>query len=129
MKNAKGIIVTTAIILGGMRVWLQLHGQTTSTFRQWVIGFGALMFGLAVLSEWSAAAAGGFALLIVVTDLIENGKPLFDSITSAIKTAPGNTSSTVVPPAGSPQPAQAGVTRVAASPVAQGFAGKVASGG
>lgn len=83
MKGKNGII-TAAIVLGGMRLWLQLRGKTKTPFEEWFIGYGALFFVIALFSEASPGGASMFAWLVVLADFLENGESLTTDISSAI---------------------------------------------
>lgn len=83
MKPKKAII-TVAIVVGGIRLWMQLRGKTTTPFSEWAIGYGVLIIFLAFLAESYPPAAAPLAGTVIVGDVLKNGAGLFEDITAAI---------------------------------------------
>ena len=82
--KAKGWVVTSAAMIAGIRLWMQVRGKTKTPFAEWAVGFGALMVFLAVMAEWAPQAAGPLAGTIVVGDFLQNGASLFEDLSSII---------------------------------------------
>jgi len=82
--KAKSWVITSAALIAGVRMWMQIRGKTKTPFSEWVVGFGALFVILAVMAEWAPAAAGPLAGTIVVGDFLVNGASLFDDISSVV---------------------------------------------
>jgi hypothetical protein len=80
----KQAVMTVALVVGGIRLWMQIRGKTTTPFSEWAIGYGVLVIFLAFLAEAYPAAAGPLAGTVIVGDLLKNGAGLFDDITAAI---------------------------------------------
>lgn len=82
--GGKSALLTSALIIAGIRLWMQLRGKTKTPFQEWAIGWGALFFILALLSEVSPSAAGSLSLVVVVSDFLVNGVSLTTDISSTI---------------------------------------------
>ena len=82
--KAKGWVVTSAAMIAGIRLWMQVRGKTKTPFAEWAVGFGALMVFLAVMAEWAPAAAAPLAGTIVVGDFLQNGASLFEDLSKII---------------------------------------------
>jgi hypothetical protein len=82
--KAKGWVVTSAAMIAGIRLWMQVRGKTKTPFAEWAVGFGALMVFLAVMAEWAPQAAGPLAGTIVVGDFLQNGASLFEDLSGII---------------------------------------------
>jgi hypothetical protein len=116
MSKAGGrtALITSAMLVAGIRLWLQIRGKTTTPFSQWAIGWGATFFILSLLSEAAPSAAGSLSLVIATSDFLKNGVGLTTDISSLI----GNTEA-VGSPATSP---------LVANPFGTGAGSNVASG-
>lgn len=80
----RGALITSAMIVAGIRMWMQLRGKTKTPFNEWAIGWGATYFILALISEVSATAAGSLALVVAFSDFLVNGVGLTTDISAAI---------------------------------------------
>lgn len=90
MRGHKRWIVTAALIVAGIRLWMQVRGKTKTPFDEWVVGWGALFMLLAIFSETGPAGeqlAAGLAGTVVLGDVLVNGSSLFEDISGAIKGA------------------------------------------
>lgn len=101
MSNAgsKNALLTSAMLVAGIRLWMQLRGKTKTPFNEWVIGWGATFFFLALLSEASPQAAGGLSLVLAFSDFLVNGISLTTDVNSAITQSETNKGSSVFVPA------------------------------
>lgn len=90
---SKNALITAAMIVAGIRLWLQVRGKTKTPFNEWAIGWGATFFFLAVLSEVSPTSAGSLSLVIAVSDFLANAVNLTTDIESLIGNAPGSNKS------------------------------------
>jgi hypothetical protein len=86
MNNAGGktALLTSAMLVAGMRLWMQIRGKTTTPFNEWAIGWGATFFILSLVSEASPAGAGALSLVIVLADFLKNGVALTTDISSLV---------------------------------------------
>ena len=82
--GGKRMLVTAALLVAGIRMWMQVRGKAKTPFAEWAIGWGALFFLLSIFSEAYPAGAGSLALTIVVGDVLVNGTSLFTDISGAI---------------------------------------------
>lgn len=94
--GSKNALITAALIVAGIRLWLQVRGKTKTPFNEWAIGWGATFFFLAILSEVSPTSAGSLSLLIAISDFLANAVNLTTDIESLIKNAPGSGPSNVL---------------------------------
>lgn len=94
-------IVTVAVVVAGMRLWMQVRGKTTTPFGEWAVGWGALFFILSLYSEIAPQGAAMFSLVIATADVVKNGTSLFTDISSTITGAekPGSSPAPVFSPA------------------------------
>ena len=83
--NAKSMLVTAAMIIAAIRLWMQVRGKTKTPFIEWAIAWGALFFILALVAEASPAAATSLAFIVVVSDFLKNGVSLTTDISSVVK--------------------------------------------
>lgn len=83
--GARTALITSAMFVAGIRMWLQIRGKTTSSFQEWAVGWGATFFVLALLSEAMPTAAGGLSLVIAFSDFLENGVTLTTDIEKVVK--------------------------------------------
>lgn len=86
MSNAAGrtALITSAMLVGGMRLWLQLRGKATTPFNEWAIGWGATFFILSLMAEVTAEGAGALSLIIAVSDFLKNGVALTTDISNVV---------------------------------------------
>lgn len=96
--GGKRALVTAALLVAGIRLWMQLRGKTKTPFPEWAIGWGATFFILALMSEASPEAAGTLALTVVVGDFLMNGTTLLTDVTGSITTAEKGTPTFVPTP-------------------------------
>lgn len=82
--GGKRALLTAALIVAGIRLWMQLRGTTKTPFQEWAIGWGAFFFLMAVLSEVSPQGAGSLSLIVVVGDTLKNGASLATDVSSSI---------------------------------------------
>lgn len=82
--SARSALITAAMVVAGIRLWMQIRGKTTTPFAEWVVGWGALFFVLALLSEVAPTAAASLALLVLVADFLKNGVSLTGDISSIV---------------------------------------------
>lgn len=82
--NAKSALVTAAMIVAAIRLWMQVRGKTKTPFIEWAIGWGALFFILSLVAEASPAAATSLAFIVVVSDFLKNGVSLTKDISSVV---------------------------------------------
>jgi hypothetical protein len=82
--GGRNALVTSALLVAGIRMWMQLRGKTKTPFNEWAIGWGATFFILALLSEASMTAAGSLSLVVAFSDFLVNGVSLTNDISSAI---------------------------------------------
>lgn len=95
--GSKRALLTSAIIIAGIRLWMQVRGKTKTPFVEWAVGWSALFFILALLSEAAPSAAGALSLVVVTSDFLVNGVSLTDDISSVIQgSEKGSTSNTFV---------------------------------
>lgn len=86
MKKSGGqtALITAAMVIAGIRLWSQLRGKAKTPFNEWAIGWGAMFFTLALLSEVAPTAAGALAWIAVVSDFLQNGVSLTTDVSSII---------------------------------------------
>ncbi len=82
--KGKRWVITAALLVAGIRMWMQVRGKTKTPFAEWVIGWGALFFFLAMMAEVYPAAAAPLAGTVVVGDFLTNGASLFDDLTGLV---------------------------------------------
>ena len=91
------------LVVVAIRMWMQLRGKTKTPFNEWAIGFGALFFILALVSEVTENGAASLALLVALSDFLINGESLTTDVSNLItnteKTS-GNTPVFVATPFG-----------------------------
>lgn len=82
--GGRNALIISALVVGGIRMWLQVRGKTKTPFVEWAIGWGATFFLLALLSEASPGAAGSLSLIIAVSDFVVNGVSLTTDVNSLV---------------------------------------------
>lgn len=82
--GSRKALLTSAMIVAGIRLWLQVRGKTKTPFPEWVMGWGATFFFLSLLSEASPQTAGGLSLVIVTSDFLANGVGLTTDLSSIV---------------------------------------------
>lgn len=83
MKGSAGRwLLTAAMLVAGVRLWMQVRGKTKTPFDEWVVGWGVTFFFLSILAEAYPGAAGSIAGTIVVGDFLINGETLFEDLSS-----------------------------------------------
>lgn len=82
--GGRNALITSAMLVAGIRLWMQIRGKTKTPFQEWAIGWGATFFFLAVLSEAAPTAAGSLSLLIATSDFLINGVGLTQDITGLV---------------------------------------------
>ena len=87
--NGKRWVLTSAMLVAGIRLWMQLRGKTKTPFGEWAVGWGVTFFFVAMLSEEYPQAAGALAGTIVVGAFLVNGASLFEDMTSAVSSGAG----------------------------------------
>lgn len=101
--GGKRALLTAALVVAGVRLWMQVRGKTKTPFAEWAIGWGALFFILSLMSEASPQAAGTLALTVVTGDILVNGTSLLTDISGSITSAEkGTPTLTPTPFAGQP---------------------------
>jgi hypothetical protein len=87
MGGGKRWVITAAVLIAGIRLWMQIRDKTKTPFSEWVVGYCALFFFLAIMSEggrtWETAAAS-LAGIVVVGDLLTNGASLFEDVNTVV---------------------------------------------
>jgi ABC-type uncharacterized transport system permease subunit len=109
-NSAKNLMLTSALIVAGIRMWMQVRGKTKTPFSEWVIGFGATFFALSLLSEVSPAGAGSLSLLVAVSDFLINGVSLTTDLSGLVTGAVKGNILVAQPFAPSAAPAPASTT-------------------
>jgi hypothetical protein len=84
MKGGKSWVITSAVIIAGIRLWMQVRGKTKTPFAEWAVGYCALFFFLAIMSEWAEPAAASLAGIVVVGDVLTNGSSLFEDVSTVV---------------------------------------------
>lgn len=112
--NSKRWVLTAAILIAGIRLWMQVRGKTKTPFAEWAIGWGSLFFFLALVSEAYPQAASGLAGTIVVGDFLVNGASLFEDLSSVVTGAETGPILVDQPFAAQPTPSPVGGRRGAA---------------
>lgn len=87
--KGKRWVLTAAMLVAGIRLWMQVRGKTKTPFAEWAIGWGVTFMFLALLAESYPAAAGPLAGTIVTGDFLVNGSSLFDDLTGLVTGATG----------------------------------------
>lgn len=82
--KGKRWVVTAAMLVAGIRLWMQVRGKTKTPFSEWVIGWGALFFFLSMMAEVYPAAAAPLAGTVVVSDFLVNGSSLFNDLAGLV---------------------------------------------
>jgi hypothetical protein len=77
-------VITAAVIVLGIRLWMQVRGKTKTPFAEFIVGYCALFFFLAIVSEWAEPAAASLAGIVVVGDVLTNGASLFEDVSSVV---------------------------------------------
>jgi hypothetical protein len=116
--RGKRWVLTAALVIAAIRMWQEVRGQAKEPWTEWAVGWGALFFLLAILSEVAEGPAAYLATLVVIGDLLQNGSSLFSDVNKVVsgsetgtlfpklqigggggnraKTAPGSASNTPV---------------------------------
>lgn len=87
--NGRRLVLTSAILVAGLRMWMQLRGKTKTPFGEWAVGWGVTYFFLALISEEYERAAGTLAAIIAVGAFLQNGTTLFKDMTGAVSGGAG----------------------------------------
>lgn len=95
-SGARNALITSALVVAGIRMWMQLRGKTKTPFNEWAIGWGATFFILALLSEAAPTAAGSLSVVIVASDFLVNGVSLTNDISAAVTGTEGSQGTTFV---------------------------------
>lgn len=117
--GGRNALITAALVVAAIRIWMQVRGKATTPFTEWAIGWGATFFILSLISEAAPSAAGALSLIVVVSDFLKNGVGITTDISSLITsseksgTAP---SSLFVASPFTPTPAVSSVTSRSGSP-------------
>lgn len=96
--GSRRTIVTVAVVVAGIRLWMQVRGKTTTPFGEWAVGWGALFFILSLYSEIAPQGAAMFSLIVATADVVKNGTSLFTDVSSVVTGAEKQGSSTVLSP-------------------------------
>lgn len=88
-KGAKSALITSAMVVAGIRLYLQIRGKTTTPLQEWVVGWGATFFILALLSDAAPSAAGSLSILIAFSDFLINGVALTTDLEDIVTGAAG----------------------------------------
>ena len=96
MRGKRAIIFGMLVVVA-IRMWMQLRGKTKTPFNEWAIGFGALFFILALLSEISENGASSLALLVALSDFLINGESLTTDVSNVISGSETSNSPVFVP--------------------------------
>jgi hypothetical protein len=91
--GGRNALITSAMIVAGIRLWNQVRGKTKTPFQEWAIGWGATFFILSILSEAAPTAAGSLSLIVAVSDFLTNAVGLTTDLSGLIT---GTETSTLV---------------------------------
>lgn len=119
--RGRGWIVTAAIMVAGIRMWMQVRGKAKTPFSEFAVGWSVLFFFLALVTEASPGAGAPLAMLVVVSDFLINGQSLFEDLSSL-------TTSAETTPILTPQPFAAGSQPLASATRGTGQAGHLTVG-
>jgi hypothetical protein len=87
--SGRRLVLTSAMLVAGLRLWAQLRGKTKTPFGEWAVGWGVVFFFIALISEAYPQPAGALAGIVVVGDFLANGAQLFEDMTAAISGGAG----------------------------------------
>lgn len=105
-QQAKSTLLTSAMIVAGMRLWLQVRGKTTTPFNEWAVGWGATFFVLSLMAEVVPTGAGMLALLVAVADFLKNGVNLTTDLSNVVTGSEGGPVLADHPFSGQPTPSK-----------------------
>lgn len=119
MKGQRAL-VTSAIVVAGIRLWMQLRGKTKTSLSEWAIGWGVTFFFLSMLSDAFPQGAGALASMIAVGDFLANGTTLFTDISSVVTGSEKGSSLFVSNPFGGSTPTASADTGTSSSSTSSG---------
>lgn len=86
-SGADQMVIASAATTAGVYGYLRFRGQDTAPLQVFVTAWGVVYVGLALTSLVSPGLAAGFALLVMVGDLLANMEPIAAEIARAEGTA------------------------------------------
>lgn len=101
-QGARTALMTSAMLVAGMRLWMQVRGKTTTPFNEWAVGWGATFFVLSLVSEVAPTGAGMLAILVAFADFLKNGVSLTTDLSNVTTGAEGGQVLTPTPFTGGP---------------------------
>jgi hypothetical protein len=93
------------MVVAAIRLWTQVRGKSKTPFHEWAVGWGALFFMLALLSEAAPGTANSLAILVAFTDFLVNGVNLTTDLSNIITGSETGNVLVDQPFSGMPQPA------------------------
>jgi uncharacterized membrane protein HdeD (DUF308 family) len=82
-SGAQSALVASALVVAGIHGYRVVQGDKgLKPLGEWLTGFGATFFILALLVEVSPAVGGYAALLVATADFLDNGVALMRDVTS-----------------------------------------------
>lgn len=105
-RGAKSTLLTAAMLVAGIRLWMQIRGKAKTPFNEWAVGWGATFFVLSLMSEVVPTGAGMLALLVAVGDFLNNGVSLTTDLSSVVTGSEKGSVLTPQPFSGQPAPSK-----------------------
>lgn len=105
-SQAKSLLLTSAMLVAGIRLWMQIRGKAKTPFNEWAVGWGATFFVLSLMSEVAPTGAGMLALLVAVADFLNNGVSLTTDLTNVVTGSEKGPILTAQPFSGQPAPSK-----------------------
>jgi hypothetical protein len=119
-EGGRTALITSALVIAGIRMWAQLRGTAKTPFSEWAIGWGAMFFILSLVSEVAPGAAGMLSLIAAVSDFLQNGVSLTTDLSGLVTGASTGPVLVAQPFAATAAPAPASTTAPATAKVTTG---------
>lgn len=73
-------LITSAAVVGGVYAYTKWRGRNDTPIEKFVVSWGVTFFVLALITEASPRFGGAFSALVMVSDLLANGRTLFELV-------------------------------------------------
>lgn len=80
--TAERLVVSSAVVVGGVYAYLRYKGQAKLSLPEFGTAWGVTYLVLSLVASVAPAVAGGFSLIVMVSDLLENQPALSAAIAS-----------------------------------------------
>lgn len=89
--TAERLVVSSAVVVGGVYAYLRYKGQAKLSLPEFGTAWGVTFLVLSLVASIAPAVAGGFSLIILTSDLLENQPALSAAIASDTQAPSGLT--------------------------------------